>query len=105
MAGPPDDDNRPERPPELAFLRTLVTVLTATMILGVITVSTLLVIRLNQDAPPVLVQPSAYPLPDGVEMLGYSLVDAHVVIVGNDGRIRVFAADTGNLVQEIVVVP
>lgn len=81
------------------------TVLTAVMILGVITIVALLVIRLNGAAPPALVQPEAFELPAGTQMLGYSLAGDSVVIVTDDGMIRVFDAGTNALVQEIPVRP
>lgn len=88
-------------PPNLRFLRVLVTVLTAVMILGVITIVALLVIRLGDTARPILVHPEEFTIPEGVNTVGYSIHDGLVIIVGEDSVIRVFEASTRELVQEI----
>ena len=68
------------------------TILTAVMIVGVVTICTRLVIRLNATAPPVLLSPDIFELPAGVEVTGYSQSGEQIVIVGSDGVIRVFDA-------------
>ncbi|WP_341862306.1 DUF6476 family protein [Gymnodinialimonas sp. 57CJ19] len=88
-------------PPNLRFLRMLVTVLTAVMILGVITIVALLVIRLGDNGQPILVHPEVFDIPEGVNTLGYSVVDGYTVIVGDDQVIRVFASDTRELVEQL----
>lgn len=88
-------------PPNLRFLRVLVTVLTAVMILGVITIVALLVIRLGDNGQPILVHPEVFDIPEGVNTLGYSVVDGYTVIVGDDQIIRVFASDTRELVDQL----
>lgn len=88
-------------PPNLRFLRVLVTVLTAVMILGVITIVALLVIRLGDNGQPILVHPEVFDIPEGVNTLGYSVVDGYTVIVGDDQMIRVFASDTRELVDQL----
>ena len=57
-----NDAPEPDLPANLRFLRVLVTVLTATMILGLITIVALLVIRFSQ--PPRLSLPDEIALPD-----------------------------------------
>ncbi|MBF9034675.1 hypothetical protein HKCCE2091_10520 [Rhodobacterales bacterium HKCCE2091] len=94
-------DDAPALPPDLRFLKGLVTVLTAVMILGVITVAALLVIRLNDDPPPMVISPGDYAVPDGVAVTGYSIADGHVILTGDDGVIRVYDAETGTLTREI----
>ncbi len=84
-------------PPSLKRLRLLVTVLTVTMIAGVLTIILLLVIRLNASAPPILVHPERFAVPAGVETLGYSLIGDRAVLVGDDQVIRVFDAESGAL--------
>lgn len=88
-------------PPNLRFLRVLVTVLTAVMILGVITIVALLVIRLGDTAPPILVHPEVFDIPEGVGTVGYSIVDGYTVIIGDDGMIRVYSSDTQELVDTL----
>lgn len=95
------EDNGP-LPPNLRFLRVLVTVLTAVMILGVITIVALLVIRLGDTARPILVHPEFFAIPEGVNTVGYSIVNGYTVIIGDDGVIRVFASDTRELVDEMI---
>lgn len=90
-------------PSNLRFLRVLVTVLTAVMILGVITIVGLLVIRLGDNGQPVLVHPEVFDIPEGVATVGYSIVDGYTVIVGDDGVIRVFASDTHALVETLTL--
>ena len=90
-------------PRDLRFLKTLVTVLTAVMIAGVITIVALLVIRLNAETRAVLVHPEVYALPAGVGTLGYSLHDGRAILVGDDGVIRVFDAASGALLQDFVL--
>ncbi|GAB5448235.1 DUF6476 family protein [Gymnodinialimonas sp.] len=90
-------------PPNLRFLRVLVTVLTGVMILGVLTVILLLVIRLNDVRGPVLVHPDVFEIPPGVGTVGYSVINGYTVIIGDDGIIRVFASDTQDLVEEMML--
>lgn len=92
-------------PRDLRFLKTLVTVLTATMILGVITITTLLVIRLNDRAAPIRLDPGAFVLPDGVGLMGISVVEGVAVIVGDDGVIRLFDSETRAPLREIPIEP
>lgn len=96
------EDNGP-LPPNLRFLRVLVTVLTAVMILGVLTIVLLLVIRLNDTRAPVLVHPEVFAIPAGVNTVGYSVIDGYTVIIGDDGVIRVFTSDTRELVDEMIL--
>lgn len=76
------------------------TVLTAVMILGVLTIVALLVIRLNADTAPLLIAPGDFTLPQGVGVLGISVIDANAVIVGDDGVIRVYDSESRALLQE-----
>lgn len=92
-------------PPDLRFLKGLVTVLTAIMILGVLAIVALLVIRLNADTQALLVHPELFALPEGAATLSYSLVGDSVVIVTDDEMIRVFDAINHELVQEMPVRP
>ncbi|MEM1273568.1 MAG: DUF6476 family protein [Pseudomonadota bacterium] len=97
----PSDEDAPTLPRDLRFLKGLVTVLTAVMIFGVITIIALLVIRLNSPAPPVLVHPELFDLPAGVQTVGYSVLGNRVVIITDDGVIRVFDASDRALLQEM----
>jgi hypothetical protein len=100
MTMPPDGDEETALPANLRFLKGLVTVLTAVMILGVLTIVALLVIRLNAESAQVVIDPGAYTLPDGVGAVGISVIEGRTVIVGDDGVIRVYDAPGSASVQE-----
>ncbi len=97
---PPTEDEGGTLPANLRFLKTLVTVLTAVMILGVIAIVALLVIRLNADPAPILIAPGDFALPPGVGVVGLSVIDGQSVIVGDDGVIRVYDGESRALSQE-----
>lgn len=97
---PPTEDEGGTLPANLRFLKTLVTVLTAVMILGVIAIVALLVIRLNADPAPILIAPGDFALPPGVGVVGLSVIDGQSVIVGDDGVIRVYDGESRALLQE-----
>jgi hypothetical protein len=94
-----NDGELPE-PPGLRRLRRLVTGLTATLILGVITVVALLVIRLTALAPaPLPALPPHLELPRGERAQAVTLGAGWVAVVTRDAagaeRIRVLDAATG----------
>ncbi|NKX43437.1 DUF6476 family protein [Roseicyclus persicicus] len=103
MTTTPDGDDGAALPANLRFLKGLVTVLTAVMILGVLTIVALLVIRLNADPVPVLVSPGDFALPAGVGAVGISVIDGRTVIVGDDGRVRVYDSESRALLQDIEI--
>jgi len=90
-------------PPHLKRLRLLVTVLTLTMIAGVITIAAALVIRLNADTRPVVIAPGDFALPEGVGLVGISVIDGRTVIVGDDGVIRIYDSESRALMQELPI--
>ncbi|MEO0358523.1 MAG: DUF6476 family protein [Pseudomonadota bacterium] len=90
MADPTqDDDNLPE-PANLRFLRILVTVLTGTMIVGILGIFVLLIMRLNATAP---VPNLGVDLPADVAAQSTSVTQDHIFVVGTDGRLYVFTRD------------
>jgi uncharacterized integral membrane protein len=103
MGQAPEENEAAALPRDLRFLKTLVTVLTVVMIAGVITITGLLVIRLNGGGAPVTVAPGDFEIPDGVGVLGISVVDGLTVIVGDDGLIRVYDSESLALREEIVL--
>jgi uncharacterized integral membrane protein len=103
MTTPSDGDDSPPLPANLRFLKGLVTVLTAVMILGVITIVALLVIRLNTAPAPLVLDPGAYALPGGVTAVGLSVIEGRAVIVGDDGVIRVYDRAGGAALQEFEI--
>lgn len=91
----------PELPPSLRFLKHLVTILTITMIVGVITVVAVLVTRLRQVSPaPVL--PASLTLPEGVQARAVTMGTGWIGVVTSDDHFLVFAND-GALVQDIAI--
>jgi uncharacterized integral membrane protein len=100
MNTPPDAELPEALPASLRFLKGLVTVLTAVMILGVIAIVGLLVIRLNADPAPIVIAPGDFALPQGVSVVGISVIGDQSVIVGDDGVIRVYDSQSRALVQE-----
>ena len=98
-----DDDGIPgaeER--SLRFLRRLVTVLTATMILGVLAIVVLLVIRLQMPAGPFV--PDAIRLPDGVTATAYTQGTGWIAIVTSDDEILIYDPDGHALIRRIPIV-
>jgi uncharacterized integral membrane protein len=74
MGQSPEEDETTALPRDLRFLKTLVTVLTVVMIAGVITITTLLVIRLNASGASVTIAPGDFEIPDGVGVVGFSVI-------------------------------
>ena len=88
-------------PPSLRFLKWLVIVLTATMIVGVITVVGLLVTRMPNGAAPVAM-PDRLALPEGVRPAAVTMGRDFIAVVTDDDRILIFGRD-GTLRQEVEV--
>lgn len=97
-------DNAPEDPVEepanLKFLRRLVTVLTVTMIAGVILITSLIVIRYNQSAAPL---PDTITLPDGTTATAFTQARNWYAVVTEADEILIFSRDSGRLLQTIQV--
>ena len=96
---PPDEP----LPPSLLFLKRLVTVLTLTMIVGVITILFLLVTRMPRPGlglPPTI--PQSLEMPAKTEAEAVTLGRDWVAVVTKDGRILIFGLD-GKLWQEVKV--
>ena len=97
---PPEE---PELPPSLRMLKRLVTVLTVTMILGVITVVGLLVIRMPQfNAAPVL--PASLTLPDGATAAAVTMGTGWIAVVTTDDHILIYDS-FGQMIRDIVINP
>lgn len=76
-----------ELPPSLRFLQKLVTVLTVTMIGGVLIIIALLVIRLNDDAVSL---PASVTLPNGTIPVAFTQTKDWYAVVTEDNRILIF---------------
>ncbi|MEL6619767.1 MAG: DUF6476 family protein [Pseudomonadota bacterium] len=97
-----DDIDAPAEPANLRFLRRLVTVLTAIMIAGVVTVVALLVIRLNAE-PAALPLPDRITLPDGTTATSFTVGSDWYGIVTTDDRILIYDQVTGTLRQTVQI--
>lgn len=93
-----DPHNQTEEPANIRFLRRLVTVLTATMILGLLVLITLIVIRLQA---PSIILPDQVSLPEGVTATAYTQGQGWFAVVTDDERILIYDGQSGALRQEI----
>lgn len=91
-----------EEPANLKFLRRLVTVLTGTMIFGVVVIIGLLVMRINAK-PATQVHPDSITLPDGSAASAYTVGDGWYAVVIGGNKILIFDHDTGTLRQTIEI--
>ena len=97
-----DDTPQPVDARTLRYLRLLVTVLTATMILGLLVIIALFVIKFS-EARPRLALPEQIALPEGATATAFTRGDGWYAVVTDDERILIYGAKTGKLVQEIAV--
>ncbi|WP_126976051.1 DUF6476 family protein [Frigidibacter oleivorans] len=102
--GPPQDEYA--TPPELRFLKTLVTVLAGVMIAGLLAIVALLVIRFSQPLPEVV--PSAGPtlpaniaLPEGETARAVTFGTGWIAVVTGDDEILILDGATGALRQRV----
>mgnify|MGYP002620677306 CR=1 FL=1 len=83
-------------PPELRFLKLLVTSLAGVMIVGLVTIVALLVIRFGA-APAPLALPDNITLPDGARMQAVTLAPDWVAVVTDEGEILLYDRRSGRL--------
>ena len=83
-------------------MKWLVIVLTATMIVGVITVVGLLVTRMPNMSP--MAMPDSLTLPDGIRPAAVTMGKDFVAVVTEDDRILIFGRD-GTFRQEVILFP
>ena len=84
----------------MKYLRLLVTVLTATMILGLLVIVVLFVIRFSSGGPAL---PDTIALPDGAEAQAFTQGDDWYAVVTSDDRILIFDRTSGRLRQTIAI--
>jgi hypothetical protein len=89
-----------QEPPQLKFLRRLVTTLTAVMIGGLVVVISLLVIRLSDDTPQL---PASITLPEGVEAQAVTLGDGWIAVVTTGNEILILDPGTQAVRQTITI--
>ena len=100
------DPNEEVSPGNLRFLKVLVTILTATMILGLLTIIVLIVIRVPNvvrviDDP--LPIPDVIALPEGIEAASFAMGHDWIAVVSKDDEILIFDKDTGAIRQRIAI--
>ncbi len=100
---PDDSSQNGAEPANLRFLRRLVTVLTAVMILGLLTIVALLVIRLGAARP--LPLPDLITLPEGATATAFTRGSDWYAVVTGDNRILIFDAETGAIRQTVTIAP
>ncbi|MBQ0803883.1 MULTISPECIES: DUF6476 family protein [unclassified Sulfitobacter] len=88
----------PSEPPNIKFLRRLVTVLTATMICGLLVVIGLLVIRFSSKAPDL---PDVIALPSGEKATAFTQGPDWYAIVTKENQILIFDRTSGALRQTV----
>ena len=96
-----DDSPPPVSPATLKFLARLVTVLTATMIVGVLVIVGLLVTRLQQDGTPYPALPDRITLPEGATARAVTLGADWYAVVTADDRILIFDRASGEIRQTV----
>jgi len=95
---------QPVSPATLKFLTRLITVLTATMILGLLVIVGLLVIRFSgEERAPELALPAGIALPEGTQAAAVTLGRDWLGIVTEDDHILIYDRASGILRQEIEI--
>lgn len=94
-------DNLPE-PPQLRFLRLLVTVLTGVMIAGIVLILGLIWHRYSNARAPL---PEVITLPDGATATAYTQGPDWYAVVTGDNQILIFNRATGDLRQTVQIQP
>ena len=95
-----DQSEVPANPPEpanLRFLRRLVTTLTATMIIGLIAIFTVLVIRLQASSA---MFPEIIALPPETEVLSISRTPTELIVIDQYRKIYMISLDGTKLLHE-----
>lgn len=95
------DDPPPVGPATLKFLARLVTVLTATMIVGVLVITGLLVTRLQRADTPAPALPAAITLPEGMTARAVTMGGDWYAVVTTDDRIVIFDRATDKIRQTV----
>ncbi|GAW35965.1 hypothetical protein RA2_03033 [Roseovarius sp. A-2] len=88
----------------MKFLARLVTVLTATMIVGVVVIVALLVIRFSgEDRRQPLTLPDNITLPEGASAQAVTFGEDWLALVTRDDRILIYDRTSGELRQSIAI--
>jgi hypothetical protein len=92
-------------PPDLRFLKILVTTLAGTMIVGLIVIIGLIVTRFpgSMAARPVL--PASFSLPDGAKAEAVTMGRGWIAVVTDKDEILILDAKSGALRQRVMIAP
>ena len=96
MADQSEVPANPTEPANLRFLRRLVTTLTATMIIGLLAIFTVLVIRLHS---PVAIFPEITALPEGTQVLSVSRTANELIVIDQNRQIYLLSLDGEKLLH------
>ncbi|MDT2031651.1 DUF6476 family protein [Planktomarina sp.] len=96
MADQSEVPANPTEPANLRFLRRLVTTLTATMIIGLLAIFTLLVIRLQS---PVAIFPKITALPEGTQVISVSRSPRELIVIDQNRKIYLLSLDGEKLLH------
>lgn len=96
----PSETEIQQEPPQIRFLRRLVTTLTVAMIGGVLVIIALLVIRLSADDVPL---PAEIALPPGITAEAVTFGSDWIAIVSQEDSILIFDRSSGELRQTIQI--
>ncbi|MDA9998887.1 DUF6476 family protein [Planktomarina temperata] len=96
MADQSEVPANPTEPANLRFLRRLVTTLTATMIVGLLAIFTVLVIRLQS---PVAIFPEIIALPEGTQVLSVSRTANELIVIDQNRKIYLLSLDGEKLLH------
>ena len=102
MASQSEIPANPPEPANLRFLRRLVTTLTATMILGLITIFAVLVIRLQTTSP---MFPEITALPADTDVISISRTTNELVVIDKARKMYILSLDGKIIVQELELKP
>ena len=91
----------PVDPGTVKYLRLLVTILTATMVLGFLVIVVLFVIRFSDAFGPKL--PNTITLPDGSSPQAFTQGGDWYAVVTDDNQILIFDRESGELRQTITI--
>ncbi|EEB70676.1 DUF6476 family protein [Phaeobacter italicus] len=101
MTHPSETDLQTE-PPQLKFLRRMVTTLTVIMICGFLVVLALLVIRLSSSGPTL---PTSITLPDGMTARAVTFGEGWVAVVTDQDEIVILNNLSGAIEQRVKIEP
>ncbi|WGW03414.1 DUF6476 family protein [Tropicibacter oceani] len=100
MASPVEPEENLPEPPQLRFLRLLVTVLTAVMIAGIVLILGLIWHRYSNARAPL---PEVITLPSGAQASAYTQGSDWYAVVTADNQILIFDRATGKLRQTLQI--